>query len=80
MAGIPIIPMTLLAREVLEISSSRSNLIFLPLPKDDPKKREPDISKAKSLLNWEPKIDRKEGVFKTIKYFKNTRRLHDARN
>lgn len=58
------------AEEVLEITKSSSRIIYKPLPIDDPMVRQPDISKAKKLLNWEPKIDRKEGLKITIEYFK----------
>lgn len=58
------------AEEVLEITKSSSKIIYKPLPIDDPMVRQPDISKAKKLLNWEPKIDRKEGLKITIEYFK----------
>ncbi|HHT9139387.1 MAG TPA: UDP-glucuronic acid decarboxylase family protein [Candidatus Tripitaka californicus] len=58
-----------LAREVAELSSSKSKLIFKPLPEDDPKVRRPDISKAKRLLNWEPKVGRREGFLETIEHF-----------
>jgi dTDP-glucose 4,6-dehydratase len=46
-------------------------LISLPLPKDDPKQRKPDITKAKSILGWEPKVNRHEGLKITYDYFKN---------
>lgn len=58
------------AREILEITESKSKIVFKPLPVDDPKIRQPDISKAKSLLNWEPKVDRSEGLTKTLEYFR----------
>ena len=64
------IPMTTLAKEVIELAGSTSQLSFEPLPGDDPKQREPDISKAKALLGWEPKISRQEGLKKTIEYFR----------
>lgn len=60
------------AKEILEITKSKSKIVFKPLPEDDPKIRQPDISKAKSLLNWEPKIDRLEGLTKTLEYFRST--------
>lgn len=53
------------------IPNSKSKLIFKELPKDDPKRRCPDITKAKTLLNWSPKTPLKEGLKKTIDYFKN---------
>lgn len=60
-----------LASNVLELTQSKSKLIFKPLPKDDPKQRQPDINLAKRELNWQPKIELKEGLQKTIQYFKN---------
>lgn len=59
-----------LAKEIIELTNSKSKIIFEDLPSDDPKVRQPDITKAKKLLNWEPKIDRKEGLLKTIEDFK----------
>jgi dTDP-glucose 4,6-dehydratase len=57
-----------LAQEILSLTNSNSRIIFDPLPPDDPKKREPDITKAKELLGWEPKISRTEGLKKTIEH------------
>ena len=60
-----------LANKVLElIPESKSKLIFKPLPEDDPKQRKPDISRAKKILDWEPKVPLEEGLKKTIEYFK----------
>ena len=53
-------------------TESKSKIIYLPLPSDDPTNRKPDISLAKEILNWEPKINLEEGLIKTIKYIKNT--------
>jgi UDP-glucuronate decarboxylase len=58
-----------LAEKVIELTNSKSKLIYKPLPKDDPKQRQPDISLAKETCNWEPKIQIEEGLLKTIKYF-----------
>ncbi|WP_142848941.1 UDP-glucuronic acid decarboxylase family protein [Telmatospirillum sp. J64-1] len=58
-----------LARTVLELTGSRSKLVYHPLPADDPKQRRPDISKARSLLGWEPCVPLKEGLRHTISYF-----------
>lgn len=58
-----------LAREVLELASSKSKITFKPLPEDDPKVRKPDISRAKNLLKWEPKVGRREGLLETIEHF-----------
>lgn len=60
-----------LAQNILELTNSKSKLIFKPLPQDDPKQRKPDITLAKSELNFEPKISLKDGLQKTIKYFQN---------
>jgi dTDP-glucose 4,6-dehydratase len=58
------------AREILELSGSPSTIVFKPLPADDPKVRKPDIDRARRLLGWEPKIDRREGLRRTIAYFR----------
>jgi len=58
-----------LAEMVIEITGSKSKIIYLPLPGDDPKQRRPDISRAKKYLNWEPKTQLREGLTKTIAYF-----------
>lgn len=59
-----------LAQNVLELAESKSKIIFLPLPQDDPKQRQPDISLAKQKLNWTPKVELREGLSKTIEYFR----------
>jgi len=59
------------AREIIELTGSKSKVIFKELPKDDPQVRQPDISKARSVLGWEPKVDRREGLKKTFQYFQN---------
>ena len=59
-----------LAKEVLELTGSKSKVVFKPLPEDDPKVRQPDISKAKSLLGWQPKVPRSVGLKKTLEYFR----------
>ncbi len=58
------------AKEIIELTESESEIIFKELPADDPQIRQPDISKAKRILNWEPKTDRKTGLLKTLEYFK----------
>ena len=58
-----------LAEKVIELTGSKSKLVFKPLPQDDPRQRKPDITLAKKLLNWEPKIPLAEGLKKTIEYF-----------
>lgn len=59
-----------LAEHVLALTSSKSELVFHPLPQDDPMQRKPDISRAKSALDWEPKVDLIDGLKETIAYFK----------
>jgi dTDP-glucose 4,6-dehydratase len=59
------------AREILEITGSGSEIIFEELPEDDPQIRQPDISKAMRVLDWSPVVDRREGLIKTMHYFKN---------
>jgi len=58
------------AREILELTGSKSKITFLELPPDDPKRRRPDISRAHGLLGWEPKVSRREGLQRTLEYFK----------
>lgn len=57
------------AEEVISLTGSKSKIIYEPLPQDDPKQRKPDITKAKELLGWEPKVDRSEGLKRTLEYF-----------
>ena len=59
------------AEEVLKLTGASVKIIYKDLPVDDPKQRQPDISKAKELFDWEPKIERAEGLKKTYEYFKN---------
>ncbi len=59
------------AEEVINITGSKSKIVYKTLPIDDPKVRRPDITRAKNILNWEPKVDRSEGLKMTIEYFKN---------
>ena len=58
------------ANIIIKHTKSKSKLKFLPLPEDDPTKRQPDISKARQLLSWEPKVEFEEGLKKTIEWFK----------
>jgi len=58
------------ANEIIQLTGAKSKLIHLDLPKDDPKQRKPDITKAKAILGWEPKIDRAEGLKLTLDYFR----------
>jgi dTDP-glucose 4,6-dehydratase len=59
------------AEEVLKLTGSSVKIIYKPLPVDDPKQRKPDITKAKEILGWAPKVDRAEGLKKTYDYFKS---------
>jgi dTDP-glucose 4,6-dehydratase len=64
------------AKEIIALSGSPSKITFKPLPQDDPKQRQPDISRAKQVLNWEPKITREQGLALTYDYFK--KQLEDS--
>ncbi len=59
-----------IAELIVNMTRSKSKIIYLPLPKDDPTNRKPDINRAKEVLNWKPKIKLEEGLIKTINYFK----------
>jgi dTDP-glucose 4,6-dehydratase len=56
---------------IKELTNSKSKVVFKPLPQDDPKQRRPDITKAKKLLKWHPKVPLEKGLKLTIEYFKN---------
>ncbi|MSQ94138.1 MAG: SDR family oxidoreductase [Gemmataceae bacterium] len=60
------------AKEILQLSSAKSQIEFKPLPQDDPKVRRPDITRARMLLGWEPKVDRHDGMRRTMDYFRGT--------
>lgn len=59
------------AREIIKLTGTDQKIVFKPLPQDDPLQREPDISKAKQILGWEPTVSREEGMRKTFEYFKS---------
>ena len=59
------------AEEIVKLTGTDQKIVYKPLPKDDPMQRKPDISKAKEILNWEPKVTRAEGMKKTYDYFKS---------
>ena len=63
-----------LASLVIEMTGSRSPIVHRPLPRDDPRQRQPDISRAKDLLSWAPTTPLKEGLKPTIAYFEQTLR------
>ena len=58
------------AREIIRATASRSKVVFKPLPQDDPKQRQPDITRARKILHWEPKIRLADGLARTIEYFR----------
>ena len=60
-----------IAQTIIKLTNSKSKIVYKPLPSDDPVRRRPDISKAKKVLKWEPKIPLEEGLKKTISYFQN---------
>jgi len=59
------------AEEIIKLTGTKQKIIYKPLPQDDPKQRQPDITRAKKLLNWEPKVNRAEGLKITYDYFKS---------
>jgi dTDP-glucose 4,6-dehydratase len=59
-----------LAKRIIRLSGSRSEIVFRPLPEDDPKVRQPDITRAKALLGWEPRVDTDEGLKRTLEWFR----------
>jgi UDP-glucuronate decarboxylase len=61
--------MSELGQLIISLTGSRSRLEFRPLPQDDPRQRRPDISRARQLLHWTPKVTLEEGLNKTISYF-----------
>lgn len=60
------------AKEIIELTGSKSKIVFTNLPKDDPKIRKPDIAKARKILDWEPKYPRKDGLKITLEFFKKS--------
>jgi dTDP-glucose 4,6-dehydratase len=59
------------AEEIIKLTGTTQKIIYKPLPEDDPKQRQPDISLARNILEWEPKVDRAQGLKFTYDYFKN---------
>ena len=59
------------AHEILQLTGNMVKIEYLPLPADDPKQRQPDITKAREILGWEPKVNRREGLLRTYNYFKS---------
>ncbi|HKY06972.1 MAG TPA: UDP-glucuronic acid decarboxylase family protein [Candidatus Binatia bacterium] len=58
------------AEKIIKLTNSKSEIVYRPLPEDDPQVRQPDITKAKKILKWEPKVNLEEGLAKTIEYFR----------
>jgi UDP-glucuronate decarboxylase len=61
-----------LAGMIIKMTGSKSKIVYLPLPQDDPKQRKPDISLAKKELGWSPKVDAETGLAKTVEYFRKS--------
>jgi len=59
-----------LAETIIRMTGSKSRLVYRPLPEDDPKVRQPDITRARTLLGWEPKVSLEQGLGTTIEYFR----------
>jgi len=68
-----------LAEKIIGLTGTKSKIIHMPLPQDDPKQRKPDITKAKEILDWEPKIQLKDGLSKTIAYFEKILKKTNAK-
>ena len=59
-----------LADLIIELTNSKSKIVYLPLPQDDPRQRKPDLNLAKHLINWQPSVSVRDGMQATIEYFK----------
>jgi dTDP-glucose 4,6-dehydratase len=60
-----------LAKRIIRLTGSRSEIVFRPLPVDDPKVRQPDIGRARALLGWEPRVETDEGLRLTVEWFRD---------
>jgi len=60
-----------LAKTIIELSGSKSSIVHKELPVDDPRQRQPDITRARTMLGWEPKVGLEEGLRKTLEYFRS---------
>jgi dTDP-glucose 4,6-dehydratase len=63
-----------LAKRIIRLTGSRSEIVFRPLPVDDPKVRQPDITLARKLLGWEPRVDTDDGLRRTVDWFREALR------
>ena len=66
-----------LAKKIKKLTKSESKIIFEPIPEDDPSRRKPDISKAKKILDWKPRVKFNDGLAKTIAYFEKQLKNED---
>ena len=66
------------ARRIRDLTGTSSEIVFRPLPMDDPKVRQPDITKARARLGWEPKVSLAEGLPRTIEYFRTLKAANPA--
>ena len=64
------VTMLALAQEIISLTNSKSKVVFQDLPQDDPMRREPDVTRARELINWDPRVNREEGLLKSIEYFR----------
>jgi nucleoside-diphosphate-sugar epimerase len=69
-----------IARMIIRMTGSTSRVVYRPLPTDDPKVRQPDITRARSLLGWEPQVALEDGLVKTIAYFRTKVPSHITTN
>jgi dTDP-glucose 4,6-dehydratase len=65
-----------IARTIIKLVGSKSKIVYRPLPVDDPKQRQPDITRARTLLGWEPRVGLEEGLLKTVEYFEKRLQIH----
>ena len=69
-----------MAKEIISLTGSKSRIIQMPLPEDDPKVRQPDITRAKTILGWEPRVELREGLRHTIGYFRKKMGIPESKN
>lgn len=69
-----------MAKEILSLTGSKSKIVQMPLPEDDPKVRQPDITRAKTILGWEPRVELREGLQHTIEYFRKKMGIPESKS
>ena len=69
-----------MAKEIISLTGSKSRIVQMPLPEDDPKVRQPDITRAKTILGWEPRVELREGLRHTIGYFRKKMGIPESKN